>query len=116
MKFYVAGKFEVWERVRGIQNYLISQGYEITKDWTSDKESDNGFPIINVVEDIRGIAMADAYVGVFEEGYIYKGALVELGAAIALRKKVYIIGHAQDSCIFINHPLVTKCEAELEIP
>ncbi len=116
MKIYVAGKFEDQKRVKNIQEQLISRGHEITKDWTEDKEAENGFPVINVVEDMRGIATADAYVGVFVDKFNYKGALVELGAAIALRKKVYVIGHGADSCIFLSHPLVRRCNSVKEIP
>ncbi len=114
MKFYVAGKFGERLEVRDFCSKLVSKGHEITKDWTSDEESDNGFPVINVVEDTRGVAMADAYIGRFLNPHIYKGALVEMGMAIGLRRNVYIIGHAMDECIFIHHPLVHRFDSEDE--
>jgi len=111
MKIYVAGKWEDRRSVQDIQGALLLKGYEITKDWTIDDEGDAGYPVINVVEDIRGVAMADAYVGYFENEHNYRGTLIEFGAALALRKPCYIIGHAIDKCIFIKHPLVTQFDS-----
>jgi len=108
MKFYVAGKWEDRFRCKELMIRLRKLGHEITKDWTVDEENAPGYPVINVVEDIRGVTQADFYVGIFIEHYSYKGALIEMGAALALRKPVFIVGAALDSCIFIAHPLVKK--------
>jgi len=107
MKFYVAGKWEEREAIRRLQNELRNLGHEITKDWTVDEEDAPGYPVINVVEDVRGAKVADAYVGLFVNSHNYRGALVEMGVALGNRKRVYIIGHGIDGCIFAGHPLVT---------
>ncbi|KKK73067.1 hypothetical protein LCGC14_2897530 [marine sediment metagenome] len=108
MKIYVAGKWEERKDVKFLQRQLILLGHEITKDWTVDEEGEAGYPVINVVEDMWGVKSTDIYVGLFLNNHNYKGALVELGGALASRKPCYIIGHAMDSCIFIRHPLVRQ--------
>lgn len=108
MKFYVAGKFGERGAIRELMNKLEANGHTITKDWTVDEEDVAGFPIINVVEDIYGIRIADAYIGVFLNEHNYKGALVEMGVSLGLRKPTYIIGHATDACVFNSHPLVKQ--------
>jgi len=110
VKFYIAGKFEERPSVKALQNELIKLGHEITKDWTLDEEDEPGYPVINAVEDVRGVKMAGAYVGLYINSHDYKGALVEMGVALGARIPLYIIGHAVDSCIFINHPLVETFE------
>jgi len=115
MKFYIAGKWEERDNIRFIQKQLIRLGHEITKDWTIDEEGEAGFPVINVVEDISGVKTADVFVGLFINNLDYKGALVELGAALAGRKPCYIIGHAMDACIFLQHPLVTQVDTVGEL-
>ena len=112
MKFYVAGKWEERRLVKFLQAALIELGHEITKDWTVDEEFEPGYPIINVVEDVRGAKTADAYVGIFKNTHNYKGALIEMGVSLGSRIPIYIIGHAIDSCIFTSHPLVRQFDNE----
>ena len=108
MRFYVAGKFENKEEIKVLQNELRKGGHIITVDWTWHKYDDPGYPSQYAVEDIIGASSCDAYVGVFKEDVGYKGALVEMGAALAFGKKVYLIGHAIDSCLFVGHPFVRQ--------
>ena len=114
MNFYVAGKFEEKEYIRLLQDELRELGHTITIDWTWHKEEDSGFRSQYAIEDINGASWADAYVGRFISKHDYKGALVEMGAALAMRKSVYIIGHAVDSCLFMGHPLVKQFDNEDE--
>jgi len=104
--FYIAGKWEEREQIREIQKALIEKGHEITCDWTYHEKDDPGYPVTYAVEDIEGVKNCDVYVGVFVSDLNYKGALVEMGAALATFKTVCIIGHAIDSCLFREHPLV----------
>jgi len=110
MRFYVAGKWEDRENVRVIQNALVEMGHEISCDWTWHEKEDPGYPHQYSIDDIQGVKDAHFYIGLFEGDFNYKGALVELGAALALEKPCYIIGRGIDGCMFVNHPLVIRCE------
>ena len=114
MDFYVAGKYEEREEIRVLQNTLRELGHEITVDWTWHEVDDPGFPRQYAMEDINGVICGDAYVGRFINEHTYKGALVEMGAALAMGKWVIIIGHAIDTCLFVGHPLVQQFETESE--
>lgn len=107
MKFFVSGKFEDRLNIRRLQSELIKRGHTIAEDWTYHEYTDKGYPVEYAIADIEGVIRADIYVGRFVGDYNYKGALVELGAALALRKPCIVIGHAIDSCIFTHHPNVT---------
>ena|SRR5437762_12072580 len=106
LKVYVAGKVEDKERVREIQTQLRQVGHTITLDWTTASQDSRQ----QALKDIRGVADADVFVGVFEEDYAYRGTLVEMGAALALGKPVYILGNATTvrRCIFMKHPNVRQ--------
>ena len=114
MKVFVSGKFEDGKNVRKLMDKIENLGHTITYDWTKDEENAEGYPIINTINDTRGVQICDTYVGRFIETNNYKGALVEFGIALGLEKRILIIGHAVDSCIFTNHPGVQKLETELE--
>ncbi len=114
MKFYVAGKFQDRKNVRKLMDKIEGLGHTITYDWTPDEVNAEGYPIMNTINDTRGVQLCDGYVGRFVEENHYRGALVELGIALGLGKRIYIIGHAEDNCIFINHPSIQKFETELE--
>ena len=108
LRVYVASKWENKQRVREIMYMLQAVGHEITYDWTTCEVSNRQQAIL----DLRGVADADVFVGIFEQEASYKGALVELGAALALGKPVYILGDASVTrdCIFLKHPHVRRGE------
>lgn len=111
-KFFCSGKFEDRINIRKLQQSLKNLGHEIVEDWTIHEYSDKGYPIEYAEDDIYGVSQCDVYVGRFIADYNYKGAFVEMGVALALRKEVCIIGHAIDSCIFVHHSLVKRFENE----
>lgn len=100
MKFFVSGKYEDRQAIRELQQKLIALGHEIVEDWTYHEYTDKGYPDQYAEDDLEGVKKCDVYVGRFIADYNYKGALVEMGFALALYKEVCIIGHAIDSCIF----------------
>lgn len=112
LRIYVAGKWEEREEIRKLQNELRKLGHIITIDWTWHEVDDPGYPSQYAVEDIIGVSGCDCYVGVFKNSHDYKGALVEMGVALSFDRKVYIIGHAIDSCLFVGHPLVQTFDTE----
>lgn len=110
LKVYVASKFEEKERVREVMNLLRAVGHEITHDWTQVEQ----FTRLAAMKDLRGVTDADVLVGIFEKPLKYKGAYVELGAALALGKPVYILGDAARKCIFLKHPNVRLGQAAFD--
>jgi hypothetical protein len=108
MRFYMSGKWEEREEIKELQEEICKLGHMLIVDWTGHEKDDPGFPSQYAIDDIQGASDCDFYVGLFKNPYYYKGALVEMGASLAYGRKVYIIGHAIDSCLFVNHPLVQK--------
>jgi len=105
MKFYVAGSIEDRQYIKFVQKKLIASGHEITRDWTANFKKDD---CEESQRDIGGVEKCDAFLGMFRSNHrIYRGSLAELGAAIAYGKRVYVVGHAADDCVFVHHPLVT---------
>ena len=106
MKVYVAGKYENISTVRYVQTLLIEAGHEISHDWTTQ----TGDLSHQAAADIMGVQDGDAFVGIFLRKLTYRGALAELGGALALGKRVIIMGHGADRCIFTHHPAVQRFE------
>ena len=112
MKIYVAGKYQDRVRVKSIHQEIRRIGHEITLDWTNHNIYPNdavagklkGF----AKDDVWGVKEADLFIGLMTEKYEYKGLWVEMGVALGKGIPVWIIGSAGDSCIFMNHPLVTR--------
>ena len=102
--FYVASKFEDQKMVGEVIDILTSLGYKNTYDW-------RGGEILSTeqaVLDMNGVKDADFVVGIFIENHQYKGAIAEIGMALALNKKVFIIGNWLDKMIFMKLPNVNK--------
>ena len=112
MKFYIAGKFEERAEVRKLMDKVEELGHTITCDWTKHEQGGKDFLVHYAIADVEGVRGCDVYVGRFINENSYKGALSEMGMALGLDKKVVVIGHAIDSCIFTNHPNVLKLESE----
>ena len=107
MKIYVAGKWEEKKRVREVQQQLRDAGHTITYDWTLAEL--NGVPSVDqALNDKQGVLGADAFVGVFEKDLAYKGAMTELGMALAKGIPCYILGKACDNNIFITLPEIKR--------
>lgn len=112
MKVYVAGKFEDRENIRSIYHILKQYGHTIALDWTnhehpkSDKEQEQW-----AIADIEGVKQCDTLIAIFSKDYRYRGALIEVGAALALGKPVIIIGSNENSSTLLHHPLVTKLDS-----
>ena len=118
MKIYIAGKWQERKNVRKCMEELVSMGHEITCDWTDHEYGSDG--VIGDLskfaeDDMEGVRSCDIVIALMTEGYHHKGSLCEMGGAIALGKRVYVIGNAADSCIFINHPLTKKILSVKEI-
>lgn len=111
MKFYVASKFENTARVREVIQELTQMGYYNTYDWTySDGRNKN-----QAYLDLNGVLAADFLVGIFEEEYHYKGALVEMGVAIAQGIPIFILGDFIDRMIFMELDSIQKIKSLKDI-
>lgn len=109
MKFYVASKWQDRELVQQVQQELISRGHEITLDWTTHVDPKEDSVLQEwALRDVEGAASCNTYIGLFVNNHVYTGALVEMGIALGMGNRVWIVGSVIDSCIFMNHPLVTK--------
>uniref|UniRef100_A0A6M3K5D4 Putative nucleoside deoxyribosyltransferase n=1 Tax=viral metagenome TaxID=1070528 RepID=A0A6M3K5D4_9ZZZZ len=106
--FYLGGKYEERHQIKDMAHKLVEMGYEWTCDWT--KHWDLTFAQFYAQEDIKGVLDADFVIFKKDNDHKYKGTWVEMGAALASGKPVYIVGHAGDSCLFIKHPLVEQFE------
>jgi nucleoside 2-deoxyribosyltransferase len=103
MKIYVATKWENKARAKDIMNQLENLGHSITYDWTTQEQESS----VQAANDIKGVQQADCVVGLFEWDFVYKGALIEVGAALGLEKPVFVLGDALiTKTLFFKHPLV----------
>ncbi len=108
MKVYVAGKFEEGKQVKVLQELLRKLGHTITFDWSIDEYKQKEPESRDALLCKQGVIDADLYVGLFVNNNAYKGALIEMGIALAEDMPVCIIGHAIDSCIFLKLPDITQ--------
>jgi hypothetical protein len=132
MHLYVAGRFREYRRIREAIDKLIAAGNTITHDWTrSDEFNEHGEPMVPIgpgqsVEvltdeearnyafaDIRGVRDADAVVLMAGDG-LY-GALIEVGAALALSVEVWIVGDMPRDSVFFYLPLVRRFDTIEEV-
>jgi hypothetical protein len=90
---------------------LCSAGHTLTYDWTIGEQLSPE----QAVRDLNGVIESDFLAVLAERNLAYKGAYVELGAALASGKPVYIIGQGMDECLFLKHPLVSYVAGVEEI-
>lgn len=102
MKVYVAGKWSESKKIKNIMDMLESRGHVITLDWTSHIHPDKSREY--AIEDIQAVRDCDVVIAYMPDQHIfYKGAWIEVGAALALNKQVVFIG-INISGVFLGHP------------
>lgn len=118
MKFYIASGLQNKEAVRCMAGKLKQTGWHHTYDWTQNEKA-------NSLEELQKIGMlekqavdaADVVVVLLPGG---KGTHIELGMAIALKKKIFLydsIGEAKNvptTSTFYHLPEVTICTGSLD--
>lgn len=106
-RFYLATRKDRSEQAAPLLEALKAQGWECTFEWAAqDSSSIEGYREL-AVKELAGIQEADVLIVMLPGGY---GTHVEIGAALALRKKVIL--HAPDrktletpyACVFHYHP------------
>lgn len=111
MKIYVASKWQEWEMVKDIIDILKYRNHEIMADWTNHlKHAHNK---TYGIEAMAGIKECDLLIAYMANEHYYKGAWVEIGAALVLNIEVYIIGDVTG--VFVDHPLVTKFSSVAQV-
>jgi nucleoside 2-deoxyribosyltransferase len=106
MKIYLAGKWQDRKRIAQLSKDLIELGHSITWPWFI-KESRNSVGSLCAIRDIRGVREADTCIFLFDVPIARKGkgTFSELGMAIALNKRVIVVGKHGDKCVFMDYPL-----------
>lgn len=115
LKLYIAGKWGDRAHIADVMQLFIGNKYQITHDWTAVEEEDKK-SVENLQafaeSDIEGVCSADCLIIIItDKNYEYRGTCTEMGAALALNKKVFVVGSSGSKFatnIFINHVLV-KC-------
>ena len=111
MRVYIATGFKLQNRYKEIKKELENLGHTITHDWTGAEEINKEQAQL----DFKGVIDCDFLVGIFEDEYKYKGAICEVGMAIALYKPVFILGDWLDSLIFMELDNVSKIKSVNQI-
>lgn len=121
MKIYVAGKTHDYMIVRGLQLVCQQNGHTITSDWTQaverhGVEHETELPTPEqqasyAQADINAVAEADLVIMLYHEDWL--GSLIELGAALGLGKRVWIIGEPKRISVFWHHPNIEWLEGPL---
>lgn len=109
MNVYVASKAKHAAMWRGLR----AAGLNITSTWIDEAgegESDSSASLWRrCIDEAR---RADAVIAYFEDGEEWKGAFVEIGAALAHDAYVYVVGDPPGS--WRNHPLVVNVDSIAE--
>ena len=117
MKFYVASGLQNKEAVRMVSVKLMQLGWHHTYDWTLNERADS-------LEELQRIGMleqqaveeADVVVVLLPGG---KGTHIELGMAIAMKKKIFLydtsgeVMNAPTTCTFYQLPEITICTGSI---
>jgi nucleoside 2-deoxyribosyltransferase len=98
MKIYVAGKWQEKAYIKDVMQRLESYSHTISYDWTKHNDGDDAKYCAQ--NDLDGVASADIMIAIVQKSFPYKGVYVEIGAALALDKAVYLIGNGIKDCIF----------------
>lgn len=112
MRFYVASALENAEMVRWFAGKLKSWGWQQTYDWTVHGPVQEPLLAETAEKELSGVKEADIVFVLFPAK---RGTHVELGAAIALEKKVVLWAQSEKdlildgrTCAFYHSGLVTR--------
>lgn len=111
LKVYVGAKYCERATAKRLMKALEAQGHHITCDWTQHTKEDATSAKFYATEDVKGVKQCDVAIFIMERPHKYKGCWVEMGVALGNGRKVIIIGHAGDSCVFVDHPNVMVLES-----
>lgn len=117
MRVYISGAVDDVQRIRKLIQAVRGAGHEITLDWT---QLSTQLPYLQHVVANRPLAetlcnaVARCDVLVFVDHSAARGALVELGLALAHQKRIIVCGNILDS-IFYTLPLVEVVQSDTDM-
>ena len=98
-------------------SYAKLMGHTITHDWTTNETPSRTPEILgNFAKlDIDGVVNADCLIAIMDDPeYMYRGTFTEIGAAIAIGKKIYVYCPNDNAkCLtncFIYHPAIIRVD------
>ena len=108
-RIYVASKSDLHGYWRTWRATGQSDGFEVISTWIDEGDEGETADWSDLwVRCVTEAATADAVVALYRPGDVWKGALVEIGAALAAGKPVHLIGEPNHS--WVAHPLVRQFE------
>lgn len=120
VKFYLAGRWDAREDLFAKLRDLEQQSdnyYIVTYAWM--RKNVGLLSTYDAVSDIRGVQECDVFIAVFDDpAYPYRGTFTELGAALGLRKLIYVVcppdsAETRYACrtnVFFEHPHIRHVE------
>lgn len=108
LRLYVASKSCHGPKWQAARVPLAELGVDIISTWIDESGEGETASLTDLwVRCVDEAASSDLLVAYHEPGEEWKGAFVEIGAALAADRWVYVIGRPPGS--WINHPRVTVC-------
>jgi nucleoside 2-deoxyribosyltransferase len=114
-RFYVSSRKDRSEQANALSEALKAHGWERTFVWTDQSGAGSGARAATAEAELKGVRDADILVVLLPGGF---GTHVEIGAALALGKKVLLHSPDQETlenpypCVFHYHPRVTLVVSE----
>lgn len=103
---YIASKTVHAPRWRKLRDH----GVAINSTWIDEAGPGESASLVLLwIRCIREAQAADVLIAYREPGETLKGAFVEIGAALASNKQVYLVGFNEPNFSFKQHPLCTSC-------
>lgn len=117
MKIYVASKAKHAPMWLAVRQYLLPKGHEIVSTWIDEVGKSQtvsyGELARRCIDETRA---CDILILFCEPGDLLKGTLIEVGAALALGKKVAVVGDCESlSHVFKAHDLWSQHDSILDI-
>ena len=101
MKFYIGSGLKNFQAVDHYAGKLKELGWKQTYDWAKNASGDISFEDLTEYAKLesQGIADADVVIILLPAG---RGAHIELGMAMALKKKIFLCSQSKDDFSFKN--------------
>lgn len=105
LRVYIASKSEHGPNWRDYRDALLDAGVWVTSTWIDESGPGESADMTDLwVRCVREAASCDLLIAVHHIGETWKGAFVEIGAALAHGHPVYVLGNPPGS--WVEHPLV----------
>lgn len=109
VKVYIAGSAPGFQTTMQFAKDLREKGFEITSFWHDTDRFPKYFSPSRAIRDVNQVKECDLFIELIGDTKSKGGRHAELGMAIALDKKIILIGEF-DGCIFESIPWLAKIE------